>query len=226
MTLYNLYSKRLSGMEYVLGAAIFTYGLFGALTVSDTVSNLAVIISCVGLLQWVFSVGISANLKDVEFDTKLGIRTTPVIFGVHAEGDTLEKPLRFIVYTYTIKGAHLFVALLPFILGYTSVFLFGYPIPLLGFLLITFILFFTTRGILTTSLAKRDMMLRYEGVHEGFAFLLIPVVLLSYLVNAFGILPTSLLLAVLLLWPLSCLRLLYGKTLIPLNSHDFFEIII
>ena len=68
------------------------YGVFGALTVSDQVSTLAIIISCVGFLQWVFSVGVSANLKDVEFDTKLGIRTTPVIFGVHAVGNQLKKP--------------------------------------------------------------------------------------------------------------------------------------
>ena len=217
MTIYNRYSKRLSCMEYVLGAAVFTYGLFGALTVSNTVSTLAMIISFVGLLQWIFSVGVSANLKDVEFDTKLGIRTTPVIFGVHVTGNQLEKPLRFILYTYTIKAAHLLVALLPFILGYTSIFLYGYPIPLLGLIIIAFVLLFTTWGILTTSLEKRDMMLRYEGVHEGFAFLLIPVVLLSYLVDFIGILPTSLLLILLILWPLSCLRFLYGRTLIPLE---------
>ena len=71
MTLYNRYSKRIPGMEYILAAAVFSYGIFGALTVSDQVSVFAVIISCVAFLQWVFSVGISANLKDVEFDTKL-----------------------------------------------------------------------------------------------------------------------------------------------------------
>ena len=30
MTFYNKYSKRLFGMEYVLGAGVFTYGIFGA----------------------------------------------------------------------------------------------------------------------------------------------------------------------------------------------------
>jgi len=114
MTLYNRYSKRVPGMEYVLGAAVFSYGMFGALTVSDEVSLFAIIISIVAFLQWIFSVGVSANLKDVEFDTKLGIRTTPVLLGVHVEGDRLIKPVRFIMYTYTAKGVHLFVALLPF----------------------------------------------------------------------------------------------------------------
>jgi 4-hydroxybenzoate polyprenyltransferase len=190
MTMYNRYSKRVPGMEYVLGAAVFMYGVFGALTVSDEVSTLAIIISCVGFLQWIFSVGVSANLKDVEFDTKLGIRTTPVLFGVRAIGNQLKKPIRFIMYTYAIKGIHLLVAMLPFILGYTSILLNGYPIPLIGFFILACILLFTTRGILTTSLEERNLMLRYEGVHEGLALLLIPLVLLSYLVEHVGVLPT------------------------------------
>jgi hypothetical protein len=160
---------------------------------------------------------VSANLKDVEFDTKLGIRTTPVVFGVHVLGNQLKKPLRFIVYTYIIKGVHLLVALLPFFLGYTSFLFNGYPIPLLGFVVIAFFLLFTTRGILTASLKERDLMLRYEGVHEGLALLLIPFVLMSYLVTHIGVLSTFLLVAVLIVWPLLCLRLLFGKTLLPLE---------
>jgi 4-hydroxybenzoate polyprenyltransferase len=217
MTLYNRYSKHIPGMEYVLGAAVFMYGMFGALTISDKVSTLAIVISCVWFLQWVFSVGVSANLKDVEFDTKLGIRTTPVVLGVHVQGDQLKKPLRFIVYTYAIKELHLLVALLPFFLGYTSILLNGYPIPLLGFFVIAFLLLFTTREILNTSLGERNLMLRYEGAHEGLAMLLVPFILLNYLVEHIGALPTFLLMILLVLWPLLSLRFLFGKTLIPLE---------
>ena len=217
MTLYNRYSKHHSGMEYVLGAAVFLYGIYGALTVSDQVSSFAVIISSVAFLQWIFSVGVSANLKDVEFDTKLGIRTTPVLFGVHAVGKQLKKPVTFLLYTYGIKLVHLIVVILPFFFGYSSPMLDDYPIPLLGFLILACILLFTTRGILRTPLDKRDQMLLYEGAHEGLALLLIPFVLLSYLVEHLGALLSFLLLVFLILWPLLCLRFLYGKKLIPLE---------
>jgi 4-hydroxybenzoate polyprenyltransferase len=217
MTLYNKYSKHLPGMEYILGAAVFSLGIFGALTVSDQVSLFAVIISCVAFLQWIFSVGVSANLKDVEFDTKLGIRTTPVLFGVRAVGKQLKKPVSFLLYTYGIKLVHLIVVILPFFFGYSSPMLDGYPIPLLGFLIIACILLFSTRGILTTPLDKRDQMLRYEGAHEGLALLLIPFVLFSYLVEHIGVVPTFFLMVLLILWPLLCLRLLFGKKLIPLE---------
>lgn len=217
MTLYNKYSKRLPGMEYILGIAVFLYGMFGALTVSENVSFLAIIISSIAFLQWVFSVGVSANLKDIEFDTKLGIHTTPVIFGVHVEGNQLIKPLRFIIYTYTIIGIHFLIALLPFLLGYSSILLNGYPVPILAFFIIVCFIIFTTRGILTTSLTKRNLMLWYEGGHEGLALLLIPFSILSYLVKYMGVPFTLFLILLLIFWPLLSLRFLYGKTLIPLE---------
>jgi 4-hydroxybenzoate polyprenyltransferase len=217
MTFYNKYSKHLPGMEYVLGVGVFTYGVFGALTVSDTVTSLALIISSVGFLKWVFSVGVSANLKDVEFDTKLGIRTTPVILGVHVDEDTLKKPLVFTTYAYGIKLLHLTVASLPFLFGYTMVMLSGLPIPLFLFVVLGIVMLFTTYSILTTTVEERDRMIRYEGVQEGFSLLLIPCVLLSYLVEHFGVLSTVLLFLLMILWPLFILRVLYGKRLIPLE---------
>lgn len=217
MTLYNRYSKQTPGMEYVLAAAVFCYGVFGAFTVSEEISFFALSISGVAALQWVFSVGVSANLKDVEYDTKLGITTTPVLFGTHVVENELQKPMSFNVYAYTIKFLHVGVALLPFIFGYSSYLINGFPFPLICFLVLAFLLFYTTKGILTTSLRNRNLMLIYEGAHEGLALLLIPVVLLSTLTEYFGVIVTLLLMLSLIAWPLLCLRFLYGKSLIPLE---------
>jgi 4-hydroxybenzoate polyprenyltransferase len=217
MTLYNWFSKRKPLMEYVLGIAVFFYGLFGACVASESISVFALIISCVGFLQWVFSVGVSANLKDVEYDTKLGIRTTPVIFGTKAIGNELKKPVSFVLYTYGIKLLHLSVVALPFVFGFSSPFVFGYPFPLIGYLCTAGLLLFTIRQILLLPIDKRNQMLRYEGFHEGLALLLIPFVLFSYLVTQVGLFLPLLLILFLILWPLCCLRILYGKNLIPLE---------
>jgi 4-hydroxybenzoate polyprenyltransferase len=217
ITFYNKYSKQIPGMEYVLATGVFTLGVFGGFTISDTITPLTLIIASVGFLQWVFSVGVSANLKDVEFDTKLGIRTTPVLFGVHVIDHILKKPFRFVLYAYGIKAVHLLVAFLPFILGYTAIITVGFPIPLVCFLLIGVSIILTTNGILTTPLEQRDRMLRYEGVQEGFSLLLLPSTLLSFLLEHFGIAPTILLFLLMILWPLFILRALYGRTLIPLE---------
>lgn len=217
ITLYNKYSKQIPGMEYILAVGVFTIGLFGAFTVSNTISPLAVIISSIGFLQWVFSVGVSANLKDVEFDTKLGIRTTPVILGVQVIDHTLNQPFMFTIYAYGLKAIHLLVASSPFFLGYVGFLISGSPIPLACFFVIGIIIILTTYGILATPLENRDLMLRYEGVQEGFSLLLIPCVLLASLVDHFGVFLTISLFLLMIFWPLVILRILYGRTLIPLE---------
>ena len=217
MTLYNKYSKRFFGMEYILGLGVFTYGIFGALTVSNNISYLAILISALGFMQWLFSVGVSANLKDVEFDTKLGIRTTPTVFGVRVSDKKLLIPLSFSLYAFGIKIIHVLIASFSFLLGYTSIFVYGLPIPGICFLAISIVLLYLVLKILSTSRSERDKMLIYVGLQEGLALLLIPIVLMSYLIENTSILPTFLLILLLIFWPLFWFRILYGKRMIPLE---------
>lgn len=114
ITLYNKYSKRFYAMEYVLSLGVFTYGVFGALTVSNSISYLVVIVSLVGFMQWLFSVGVSANLKDVEFDVKQGVSTTPTLLGVKTIDKKLVIPIGFWVYAFGIKVIHIFNSFITF----------------------------------------------------------------------------------------------------------------
>jgi 4-hydroxybenzoate polyprenyltransferase len=217
MSLYNKYSKKIPGMEYVLGAGVFTLGLFGALTVKNTISFLVIIIGLVELMQWLFSVGVSANLKDVPYDLALGVKTTPMILGVTAIKNRLQVPLIFWGYAFGIKSIHILLASLPFILGYTSLFLYGLPIPGSIFIFISLLLIFTTRKILSTPLSRRDKLLVHEGLHEGLSILIIPISLLSYIVENTGLIMGFSLLLLLILWPLLSLRVLFGRKMIPLE---------
>lgn len=217
ITLYNLYSKKLSGMEYVLSTGVFTFGIFGALTVSNTISLLAILISLLGFMQWLFSVGISANLKDVEYDSKMKIKTTPILFGVKVVNKELIRSPLFKMYAYGIKIIHIVIASLPFLLLFTSITVFNFLIPLVCFFIISLVMIYTTYKILSIPLKMRDSMLRYEGIHEGFALLLIPIVLMSYLINNIDLFPTLLLIFLIIIWPLLSLRLLFGKKMIPLE---------
>lgn len=217
ITLYNVHSKHFFGMEYILGAGVFSYGLFGAFTVSDSISPLAIVLSAVGFMQWLFSVGVSANVKDVEFDSKLGIRTTPIMFGVHVSDKKLVIPASFKVYAFVVKLIHILIASLPFFLGYVSVFVYGLPIPGVCFLMISLIMLYLTQKILSAPLQKRDTMLIYVGLQEGLALLLLPVALMSYLTENVSVLATFLLLLLFILWPLFWFRVLFGKRMIPLE---------
>jgi len=194
ITIYNKYSKKFFGMEYILGMGVFTFGIYGALTVSNIVSNLAIVVSFFGFMQWLFSVGISANLKDVEYDSRMGIKTTPTKFGVS-----------------------IFAVALPLLLGYTSIFVYNLPIPGVLFLLVALIVFYYIIKILKTPVIEREKMLIYAGLQEGLSLLLLPIMLLSVLIDVFGTIQTFLLVLLLIFWPLFWFRVLYGKKMIPLE---------
>jgi len=217
VTLYNKYSKRIFFMEYLLSIGVLTFGLFGALSVSSTISSLALIICFLSFIQWLFSVGVFANLKDVEYDTKVGIKTTPTIFGVKIIDNKLLIPNVFKVYSFGIKILHIFIALLPLLFGLTSIYVNSLPVPLFFFVILSIFILFLLKKIFSTPLSKRDKMLIYEGLQEGLAFLLIPTVIASYLIENVGALPTVLLVIFMIAWPLTCFRILFGKKMIPLE---------
>jgi len=217
MTLYNKYSKSLFCMEYILGIGVFTYSLFGALTVSDKISNLAIIVGLVGMMQWLFSVGIFANMKDVKYDTKMGVKTTPTILGVKEVKNELQITTIFKSYAFATKILHIFIASLPFLLQLTSIYVFNLPIPSFFFAFLSIIVLYLVIKIFSTPISQRDKMLVYEGLQEGLSLLLIPTALMSYLFEKIGVTQTILIIVLMILWPLSSLRVVFGKKLIPLE---------
>jgi hypothetical protein len=126
-------------------------------------------------------------------------------------------PSSFSLYAFVIKFIHILVASLPFFLGYTSIFIYGLPIPGICFLTISIVLLYLTLKILSTPMLERDKMLIYVGVQEGLALLLIPFALMSCLTENISMLPTFLLILLFVFWPLFCFRMLFGKRMIPLE---------
>ena len=217
ITLYNIYSKRVVCMEYILAIGVFTTGLFGAYSASTDISGLAIIVSLVNMMQWVFSVGIFANLKDIKYDTKIGVKTTPTLLGVKVIDEDFSISFLFVGYAFFIKTFHILIAFLPFILRYTEIFVFNLPLPLLFFILLSTLIFYLVAKIFSTPLSNRDKMLVYEGLQEGLSLLLIPVALMGYLFENIGVVQTFFIIMLMIMWPISSLRVVFGKRLIPLE---------
>jgi len=208
VTLYNKYSKHMPGMEYVLGAGVSTFGLFGALTVSNVLSPLVIFIVLFVLTKYV---SVSVNVKDVKYDSKQGIKTTPILLGVRAIDDELRIPAVFTTYAFSIKGMNIGIALMPFLTGCVSIFLYGFPVPVICFSILSTLIIYTLWKLLYTPLSERDTMIRYAGIHELLTYLLVPVVLMSYLVENINIFAPILLIVVPPLWIKFYLRAFFGK---------------
>jgi 4-hydroxybenzoate polyprenyltransferase len=208
ITLYNKYSKRMPGMEYVLAAGVCAIVLFGALTVSDVLSPLAIFIVLFVLMKYA---SVIVNLKDVKYDSKHGIKTTPILLGVTAIDDELRIPAVFTTYAFSTKGIQIGIALMPFLTGYVSMFLYGLPVPIICFSILSTLHIYTLWKILSTPLSDRDKMLRYAGILELLTYLLVPVVLMTYLVENINIFAPILLIVVPPLWIKFNLMFFFGK---------------
>jgi hypothetical protein len=140
------------GMEYVLGAGVCTFALFGALTVSDVLSPLVIFI---------------------------------VLF--------------------------VRIALMPFLTGEVSMFLYDFPIPIICFSILSTLIIYTQWKMLSTPLSERAKMIRYAGMLEILTYFLLPVVLMSYLTENINIFAPILLIVVPPLWVKFYVKVFFGK---------------
>ncbi len=214
---YNILNKRLPFLECVLGLGVFVLTLAGAVYTQGSVNLVVWLVATAFYLQWVFSVGITANLKDVEEDAKSKVYTSPTVFGVTATNGKTTIPWVFRVYAAGISVAFLVVLGLPFALGLVASSIDGLPIPLVCYIIISMLLLVTTALLLRGPSPSRNTFLRITGVHEGLSLLLVPLVLSVMLLSAIGPGGLLLILGAIIVWPLCWFRLLYGKTLIPLE---------
>jgi 4-hydroxybenzoate polyprenyltransferase len=213
---YNLWSKRSAFLEYLLGLGVFFLVLAGAVVVTPQVSVLAWVVAGAFFSQWVFSVGVAANLKDIEEDTKNGVFTSPTVFGVRFTSGRIVIPRGFQAYAGLVSLAYIMVLGLPLALGIIpgNVWI---SVEWVGFVALSFALLVTTAGVLRGPSPSRDRFLRYAGVHEGLALLLVPMMLLTLLMENVGFYWTLVLLMVIVAWPLCWFRILFGKRLLPLE---------
>jgi hypothetical protein len=107
-------------------------------------------------------------------------------FGVKMDENDFYIPKKFILYAFCIKLVYISIALIPFILGYVSFFVYGVPIPGILFALCSIGILYTTHMILSTSLSKRDKMISYAGAHELLSYFLMPILLMSFLIENFS----------------------------------------
>ena len=186
LTIYNKYSKHMPGMEFILGGAVFFSVLFGAYAVCDTLVPLSVIVAVLIFIKYTFNVGISANIKDISYDQQLGLKTTPMTFGVKTKDDVIFIPKKFIFYAFGLKFIYIGVALIPLIVGYTQPSVYNIPFPLILFILCSIGILYTIHMIFSAYTGHRDRMLLYAAGHEFLTYALIPILMSSILIEHFS----------------------------------------
>jgi len=117
ITIYNITSKKLPGMDVFVTAAVFFLILYGASITIENINNvtrLAWIVCILGAIQVLFMQFITGGMKDIDNDYKSGAKTVAIKMGVRLINSKLIITTSFKLLAYSIQLIDLIVVFLPF----------------------------------------------------------------------------------------------------------------
>ncbi len=205
---YDVYSKKLPASDILLGIWVFVFCLYGSSTVDPDISgvgSLAYLVAAIFFLQLVFQTGVTGGLKDVKQDFASGAKTPPIWFGTRLRKGNIFIPSSFKGYALFIKTLNICAVAVPFIIW--SVRPTMLQIVLLPILLF-FIFYFSVLALHGGHFKRREKM-RYLMVQEFLSYMLIPLLLVSFIPLALALM----LLVMPILWYIVFTVALYGPRL-------------
>jgi 4-hydroxybenzoate polyprenyltransferase len=183
ITVYNLISKKLPGMDIFVAIGIFFLILYGASTTVDNINRitpLAWIVCILGSIQVLFMQFIAGGMKDIENDYKRGAKTIAVKLGVRVIDDKLRVTSSFKTLAYGIQIFDLIIVFLPFIIIWeiknltTMQYIQWIIIALIGVIMI-----FISYKLLSMKRFDRNKARKYIGSHYMINFTIVPIMLMS-----------------------------------------------
>ena len=183
ITIYNLTSKKLPGMDVFVTAAVFFLILYGASINVDNINNvtkLAWIVCILGAIQVLFMQFIAGGMKDIDNDYKSGAKTIAIKMGVRVIKGKLIITTSFKILAYAIQLIDLIVVFLPFfiiwnlhnltILQYTQWSIIAF---------VGIIMLYISYKLLSMKKFERNKARRYIGSHYMINFTIVPIMLMS-----------------------------------------------
>lgn len=183
VTIYDLISKKLLGMDIILSLGVFFLILYGASTVSNNifeVTKLAWIVCLLGSIQVLFMNAIAAGMKDIDNDFKRGARTLAIKMGVRITDGKLKVPATFKSLAYGIQLADILVVFLPFFIVWNVT-----ELSILQFfqwgiiIIIGIIMFILSSKLLNMKYFDRKKARKYIGSHYMINFTIVPIMLMT-----------------------------------------------
>jgi 4-hydroxybenzoate polyprenyltransferase len=183
VTIYDLISKKISGMDIILTISIFFLILYGASTVVNDIFNvtkLALIVCILGSIQVLFMNAIAAGMKDIENDYKRGARTLAIKMGVRIINGELKVPFTFKSLAYGIQLVDILIVFLPFFIvwNFTKLSIFQY-LQWGIIVIIGIILFVLSSKLLNMKYFNRKKARMYIGSHYMINFTIVPIMLMT-----------------------------------------------
>jgi 4-hydroxybenzoate polyprenyltransferase len=183
ITIYNLISKKLPGMDIFVALGVFFLVLYGAMTVKGSIASitsLAWIVCILGSIQVLFMQFIAGGLKDIENDYKMGAKTLAVKLGVRVTQGTLKISNSFKSLAYGIQIIDLIIVFLPFFIFWDikNLTILQY-LQWIIIIIIAILMFTISHKLLSMKKFERGKARKYIGSHYMINFMIVPIMLMT-----------------------------------------------
>jgi 4-hydroxybenzoate polyprenyltransferase len=209
--LYDIYGKKITGMDFVLAGSLFFICIMGASTISTDFNVLIYIVCIIYFFQILYNNAVEGGLKDVDHDGIGGTKTLALAMGVNVKLGVLQITKTFAGFAYVLR--FIFLGLLV-LLGsqpqldfwyYSNVF------QLIIIVLFTVVFLGTLSGFLKSEKFDRSRLKKLFSIHEITSYFMLIIVLSTL----FDLWITLALLLLPALWYLVTNIFLYGTLLEP-----------
>lgn len=209
--LYDLYGKKILGMDFVLAGGFFFLCLTGSSTISTNFNNLIYLFCLLYFFQIVYNNAVEGGLKDVDHDSLAGAKTLSTFMGVNVKKGFQNITKSFVFFSYALRiiflGLVIFLGMQPQLLFWTDKHIF----EILIVIVLIVVYFASLLSFLKSMKFDRGRLKKIFSVNEMTSFFIVLIVL-SPLIGRYL---TVFLMALPAVWYLVFNVVLYGKLLEP-----------
>jgi 4-hydroxybenzoate polyprenyltransferase len=174
-TIYDVFSKKIGGMDFLLAASITLSAVFGSATVSFDFTHLTYIIWILAFIQTVNFNMIAGGIKDADHDFLLHSKHLSTALGVKVKGGMLHVPTSFKTVAYLFAVLYALVVFLPLATQWITI-----PILfILALLVVNILFFYITYKMMRTRRFDRQEIRTYVVLHYTINWLNVPILLLA-----------------------------------------------
>jgi len=209
--LYDIYGKRIAGMDFVLAGGFFFICLMGASTISTDFNSIVYLVCLVYYFQILYNNAVEGGLKDVDHDGIGGAKTLALSMGVNVKLEDLKITKSFAGFAYLLR--FIFIGLLVFLGSQPQLDFWSnkHVFQIIIILFFTMIFLGTLYRFLKNVKFDRSKLKKLFSLHEMTSYFML-IIVLSPL---FDIWITLALLLLPAIWYLVFNIFLYGKLLNP-----------
>jgi 4-hydroxybenzoate polyprenyltransferase len=209
--LYDMYGKRLAGMDFVLAGGFFFICLMGASTVSNEFNVLIYILCLLFFFQIAFNNAAEGGLKDVDHDGMANAKTLAQSLGVTVKDGVLRITKSFAAFAYGLR--FIFLGLIVFLGSKPELDIWSYrhSIQMTVIVILVGIIFLVLTNFLKSMRFDRSRLMRLFSIHEMASYFTLILVLSPLFELHF----TIFLLILPAIWYIASNIALYGTLLEP-----------